>query len=131
MFWRLQVQDQGHGPCKALPFSAPEGPRQTVACGHVPPVSARSLFSMFLTRTLVGFSAVQIIQDDLFLKLLITSAKTLFPIRSRSWVLGTETWTQLGGHHQPTTLGLRGGGGAHQGEESFLLGVQTPPGPST
>lgn len=79
----------------------------------------------------LGFSAVQIIQDDLFLKLLITSAKTLFPIRSCSWVLGLGTWTQLGGHHQPTTLGLRAGGGAHQGEDSFLLGVLTPPGPST
>lgn len=92
MFWRLQVQDQGHGPCKALPFSAPGAPRQTVACGHVPPVSARSLFSVFLTQTLVGFSAVQIIQDDLFLKLLITSAKTLFPIRNKVPFMGSGHW---------------------------------------
>lgn len=63
------------------------------------------------------------------MKLLTTSAKTLFPIRSRSWVLGIGTWTQPRGISHDT--GTQGWGWSTPGEESFLLGVLTPPGPST
>lgn len=46
------------------------------------------------------------IQDGLILPNLITSAKTLFQIRSHSQEPGVRAWTYLFGRHKPTTASL-------------------------
>ena len=82
-------------------------PRHCLACGYVTPISASffrwlSLVSMsnlplpFTCKdTCPNVGPTQIIQDDLILRSLITSAKTLFQIRSHSQVPGIKRWTYL------------------------------------